>query len=81
MTFRTLPVPKKEGSLNAHIEGQFREVSEALNANDNLTLVQLHEEPQRPRVGMVVLADGTNWNPGNGAGFYGYRDGAWRLLG
>lgn len=37
--------------------------------------------PARPRDGLIVLADGTNWNPGSGAGYYGYRSGAWHLLG
>lgn len=37
--------------------------------------------PTKPRDGMVVLADGTSWNPGSGGGFYGYRAGAWRFLG
>ncbi|MGH9425716.1 MAG: hypothetical protein ACRD2L_05340 [Terriglobia bacterium] len=42
---------------------------------------KLHVAPAKPRDGMVVLADGTNWNPGSGAGFYGYRNGAWQFLG
>lgn len=29
----------------------------------------------------MVLADGTNWNPGSGGGCYIYRAGAWRFLG
>ena len=37
--------------------------------------------PAKPREGMIRLADGTLWNPGSGSGFYGYRAGAWRLLG
>ena len=37
--------------------------------------------PAKPRDGRVVLADGTSWNPGSGAGYYGYRAGAWRFLG
>lgn len=40
----------------------------------------LTEEPRQPREGMIVIADGTQWNPGAGAGYYGYRDGAWRPL-
>jgi hypothetical protein len=37
--------------------------------------------PQRVRDGMIVLADGTTWNPGSGGGFYGYYAGAWHKLG
>ena len=32
--------------------------------------VVLHASPVRVRAGMVVHADGTNWNPGSGAGMY-----------
>lgn len=48
---------------------------------DMIQLVQLNVAPTKPRTGMVVLADGTNWNPGSGAGFYGYYGGAWVKLG
>lgn len=31
--------------------------------------------------GDIVRADGTSWNPGSGAGFYGMHNGVWRYLG
>lgn len=37
--------------------------------------------PGRPYTGMIAFADGTNWNPGAGAGYYGYHSGAWNKLG
>lgn len=40
----------------------------------------IHVAPVRPREGMVVNADGTNWNPGGGAGLYQYLSGAWVKL-
>lgn len=60
---------------------EFRRIAVELNG---VTLVQLPEldvEPSKRRDGMVVLADGTNWNPGSGAGYYGYQDGSWTFLG
>ena len=42
---------------------------------------ELHAEPAKPRTGMTVLADGTDWDPGSGAGFYGYYGSAWVKLG
>lgn len=48
---------------------------------DFLSVGMLYAPPTKPRDGMIVLADGTAWNPGSGAGFYGYRAGAWRFLG
>lgn len=44
-------------------------------------LQTLNVAPTKPREGLVILVDGTHFNPGSGAGFYGYRGGAWHLLG
>lgn len=38
-------------------------------------------EPSKVVEGMVVNADGTNWDPGSGAGYYGRVSGAWVFLG
>jgi hypothetical protein len=37
--------------------------------------------PAKPRAGDIRLSDGISWNPGSGAGFYGYYGGAWVKLG
>ena len=44
-------------------------------------LAELNMAPTKPRTGMIALADGTNWNPGSGAGVYAYYGGAWNKLG
>lgn len=41
----------------------------------------LHVAPTKPREGMIRMADGTDWNPGSGKGYYGYKSGAWVFLG
>jgi len=38
-------------------------------------------DPEKPRDGDIRLADGTNWNPGSGQGFYGYYNAQWNKLG
>jgi len=43
-------------------------------------LEALPEEPAKPELGMMVLADGTNWNPGSGAGVYYYNGSSWTKL-
>lgn len=48
---------------------------------EELKLKVLHVEPEKPRDGWVVVADGSDWNPGSGAGAYLYLSGSWRLLG
>lgn len=62
---------------------EFQRLSELLQgANEFLLLTPLSVSPKKPRDGMVVMADGVNWNPsGSGAGYYGYRAGSWRFLG
>lgn len=63
------------------IQREFDHVTQALTAIDTIRLVELHVEPSRPRAGDVVLADGSDWDPGSGQGFYGYYAGAWHKLG
>lgn len=47
---------------------------------DRVNLVPLAVEPLRKREGDVANADGTNWNPGGGAGLYQYLSGSWVKL-
>lgn len=75
-------VPKTISEFAEYIYRELQRVSdEWYRGIDKVTLPELHVAPEKPRTGMVVLADGTNFNPGSGAGFYGYRGGAWRFLG
>lgn len=60
---------------------EFERVQEALQEFDFLLLQELHEAPKKLKKGMIVLADGTNWNPGAGAGVYSYYGGVWNRLG
>ena len=44
-------------------------------------LEERHVAPAKPRTGLIVLADGTDWDPGAGAGVYCYYGSAWNKLG
>jgi hypothetical protein len=59
---------------------ELRRIEVSFGALDNLTLPALAAEPTRIRNGMIVYADGSNWNPGSGEGFYGREGGAWVKL-
>lgn len=64
------------------IEEEFRRIAQVL---DYLILKGARFEPQavapeRPQEGDLSFADGTNWNPGSGAGLYEYRGGTWNKL-
>lgn len=79
----------KQGDLPANADGlieffrvELQKIQKAMaSSQPALFLDTLYASPARVFEGMIVLADGTLWNPGSGAGFYGYRGGAWRLLG
>lgn len=43
------------------------------------TLPVLNAEPEKPQLGQLVIADGTNWNPGSGRGLY-YYDSGWVFI-
>lgn len=62
----------------------YRELSrirEAFDNNDVLILSTLHVAPDKTVVGQIVLADGTDWDPGSGAGVYRWNGAAWIFLG
>lgn len=48
---------------------------------DRIRLVEQFSAPLKARTGDTVLADGTTWNPGSGAGVYTYYAGMWNKLG
>jgi hypothetical protein len=55
-------------------------IADAINAlYDGVQDIQ-HAPPSRPREGMIVVADGTDWNPGSGGGAYEYLGGVWTKL-
>lgn len=67
---------------SAWIVQELRKLQEADKAPvDFVQLRVLNVAPTKPRAGMLVEADGTNWNPGAGAGCYIYRASAWVKLG
>ena len=73
--------PPVAGDLTVCRVQELQRVAESFSEIEEILLVELNSEPDKPRNGMIVLADGTNWNPGAGAGFYGRRAGSWFKLG
>lgn len=73
--------PSSEKELGEFVLREFRKISSAMNLGTDLLRLQVTSTaPEKPRAGDIRLADGTTWNPGAGAGFYGYRSGAWHKL-
>lgn len=67
------PMPSGELTNRQILEVLSRELlslAESLAFSEDLILPYLHVEPEKVVAGMVVLADGADWNPGSGAGMY-----------
>lgn len=64
------------------IRGLVLRIQEAINSPvDGVIYRPLHVEPKKLTEGLTVEADGTDWDPGSGAGLYIYRSGAWVFIG
>lgn len=80
------PVPPQNiddpQALARYLFEELNRISNALEfVRYDVVLDELNVAPAKPREGLTVLADGTNWNPGSGAGVYTYYGGVWVKLG
>jgi hypothetical protein len=64
-----------------YVREELQALSSSLVETTSLELRTTNQAPLKPRNGMIVAADGTNWNPGAGAGTYIYQSGTWVKLG
>lgn len=75
-----VPTIQTLDELRGFVEEELKLLAKQLLTNELVRLEVLHVEPVRLRDGMVVYADGSDWNPGSGDGFYGREGGAWVKL-
>ena len=78
------PLPEEAEDLGMYMVTELKRLGNTLFNQATFRLERIHEEPERPREGDVRYADGTDWNPGSGEGFYYYKKGSpgsWVLLG
>ena len=68
-------------TLQDYLEMEFISISRSMLDFREVDLRPSARVPLKPKTGMIVYADGTNWNPGSGAGVYVYMGGVWALLG
>ncbi len=80
VAFGSSTPPVEVEALRAFVQEELRKTAASFSLIDNLKLIELNVAPGKPRTGMFVLADGTNWNPGGGAGVYVYFNGGWNRL-
>lgn len=72
-----LPPDVSHEELVRRLNEIFKTLALMLNG---MEIVQVREEPQAPRNGLIVIADGTTWDPGSGAGIYAYFNDAWNKM-
>lgn len=75
--------PSNPADLGRWLREELERLAGALQAPSQLMALEIsHAPPQRLPADRVTLAfaDGTNWNPGAGAGVYAYYSGTWNKL-
>lgn len=77
---RYQPVPLPNEYDSQYLLSELQRIANAMNALADGELSVVHVEPPKPFNGMIRYADGTDWDPGSGEGFYGYENGAWVKL-
>jgi len=66
----------------AFLNEELQRIAQALSTLEVPTILLAPQaiEPTPQKEGMVVSADGVNWNPGHGVGLYEYKGGKWSPL-
>ncbi len=52
-----------------------RLITDLNNVLSTIAIETIYSEPESPIDGMIIYTDGIQWNPGNGAGVYIYKNG------
>ena len=83
MSYRYIPSTgiTDADALRSWIEDNLNRISLAFEQQSFLILPELNKAPAKPRDGLVVRADGINWNPGAGQGVYCFYNSTWNHMG
>ena len=82
--FRYIPgkVPSDPNQLPKVVRDEFLKLKGIIEVIvQALPLDERNAAPDKYYDGMMVRADGTNWNPGSGQGVYCYYNSTWNYLG
>lgn len=79
--FEPVSLTSDPEQLAAWVERNLNRLGELLNNGASfLRLVPQYAEPDKYFDGMLVYADGTNWDPGSGEGIYARYNSTWNKL-
>lgn len=82
MRYKQGDLPVDPSGLTEFMRVELQKIERTFGTSQPFALLDtLHAFPSKIYEGQIILADGTDLNPGSGAGFYGYRGAAWRFLG
>lgn len=71
------PLPEDVDDLGIYLVTELKRLGSILYNQATFRLERIHEEPQRPRVGDIRYADGSDWEPGQGENIYWYDGTNW----
>lgn len=74
------PAPYDIADLPRFLYTELERISAAINLLALGHLDVTYVAPSKPRQGDIRYADGTDWNPGSGAGLYYYNGSAWTFI-
>lgn len=79
MSHNSLYIPNQfvGGDIETYLADEFNRISEALATIGEGKNHVWHVEPEKPREGQTVYADGSDWDPGFGEGLYSYDGTNW----
>jgi hypothetical protein len=63
------------------VQEELQAVARAMAEQTEVQFAPLGREPDKPRDGLVVHADGVNWDPGSGEGPYVWYNSTWNFIG
>lgn len=85
MVFRPQPMPAGgDAHLQAVkrvVQATFENIATELQPQQFFQMAVAHVEPPKPRQGMLVYADGADFDPGSGEGLYRHDGSAWVFIG
>lgn len=80
--YRKSNVPASVSELPAYLDAELSRIEQSqMTPAPFVQLSISYTPPVKIADGMVVLADGVQWDPGAGPGVYCRLSGVWRLLG
>jgi|TARA_Y100000310_G_scaffold68017_1_gene63363 hypothetical protein len=74
------PLPEKNEDLGVYVVTELTRLGNILLNQSLMRLEQTNTAPDKPRDGDIRYGDGTNWDPGSGAGIYWYDGSSWTQL-